>query len=67
MKDRFWRDRRRKQQFRDQIRARTGACATCRSERPADELNYEAQIHHNANKLECIDRKACERRKRRVS
>lgn len=45
----------------------TRMCAACGSDRPHGELNYEAQIHHNARRLECIDRKACERRKRRAS
>lgn len=43
----------------------TKTCATCGSDRPHGELNYEARTHHNARRLECIDRKACERRKRR--
>jgi hypothetical protein len=33
--------------------------------RPNFELNFEAQIHHGARRLGCIDRKACERRKRK--
>lgn len=41
-------------------------CQTCGSRRPIGELNAEAITHHNAHKLECIDRKACERRKRKA-
>lgn len=43
-----------------------GHCATCRYLVPHGALNYEAAIHHGAGKIECIDRKACERRKRRM-
>ena len=39
-------------------------CATCGQMRPTGELNIEATLHHNAHKVECIDRHACERRKR---
>lgn len=42
----------------------TYACSTCGSERPHDELNWEGNIHHGT-KVECIDRKACERRRRK--
>ena len=41
-------------------------CATCHTLRPTGELNIEAISHHNAHKIECIDRKACERRKRKA-
>ena len=41
-------------------------CDTCKTKRKPEELNYEAEIHHGATKLECIDMKACERRKRKL-
>jgi len=38
-------------------------CDICQSKRKPEE--NEAKIHHGAWKLECIDRKSCERRKRK--
>lgn len=40
-------------------------CDLCGSFMPSNDLNYEAQIHHRAQQLECMDRKACGRRKRK--
>lgn len=40
-------------------------CDVCGSLLPNAALNYEARVHHNARRLECIDRQACERRKRK--
>lgn len=40
-------------------------CEICKSESRSEKLNYNAIIHHGASRLCCIDRKACERRKRK--
>lgn len=40
-------------------------CARCGRERPASELNLEAVIHHGARAMECLDRRSCERARRR--
>lgn len=39
-------------------------CNRCEQLRPKGELNVEGSIHHGTP-LECLDRKACERRKRK--
>lgn len=39
-------------------------CEHCGTKRPAEELNYEAHIHHRSA-IKCFDTKACERRKRK--
>ena len=41
-------------------------CETCGRWTLLAELNQEAVIHHGARKLECLDRKTCERKKRRA-
>ena len=46
-------------------RDKLNICERCESKRPPEELNYEAKIHHGAHKLECIDRKACGKRKKK--
>lgn len=50
-------------------RAQTGAfrarCQHCGGWFEHGQLNWEALIHHNARRLECLDRKACERRARK--
>lgn len=43
------------------------ACVRCGRVLPPGKLNYEAMIHHGARKLECIDRKDCERAKRKAA
>jgi len=40
-------------------------CHRCDGLRPENEINKEAQIHHNAQWPECIDRKACQSRVRK--
>lgn len=42
-------------------------CARCNTLRPVEEINTEAVIHHNAKQLECIDRKACTERIKKVN
>lgn len=41
-------------------------CDRCGATLPASQLNNEARIHHGARELLCIDRRACERRARKV-
>ena len=40
-------------------------CRRCGSPRPRQEINVEGVIHFGG-RLECIDRKACERRRRKA-
>lgn len=40
-----------------------GVCQICWSCRPSRELNFDAIGYYGAPQVECIDRKACERRK----
>lgn len=40
-------------------------CEKCYSRRPMSELNIEAKLHHGAQSTECIDRKSCDRRRRK--
>lgn len=40
-------------------------CGRCGQVRAVGDLNYEALLHHGADKLECIDRYRCERARRR--
>ena len=40
-----------------------GPCATC-GHNKADELNFEALIHHNSD-VRCLDLKACRRRQKK--
>jgi hypothetical protein len=42
-----------------------GYCRCCDTKQSHSNLNWEALVHHGAKRLECIDRKACERRKRK--
>lgn len=41
-------------------------CSYCHAKVKAEELNYEGMIHHHATLLRCINRKLCERRKRKL-
>ncbi len=40
-------------------------CERCKTLLPIKSLNHKAIIHHNADKLQCIDAKACRRRQRK--
>ncbi len=40
-------------------------CDYCKGKMEPHELNYEAKIHHGAIDLRCINRKSCEKRKKR--
>lgn len=40
-------------------------CAYCGERREPGELNHEARIHHGARDTRCIDRRRCERARRR--
>ena len=44
---------------------KSNICEYCGRRRLPEELNYEAMIHHGAVDLRCIDRKSCERAKRK--
>lgn len=41
-------------------------CATCGTRRLHTELNWEGNVHHGT-KVECIDRRSCERRRRKAA
>lgn len=41
-------------------------CDVCKRQRAAFQLNYNARIHHDERLLKCIDRKSCERAKRKL-
>ena len=41
-------------------------CEYCKAKMNPEELNHEAMIHHKAKRLECINRKSCEKRKRKL-
>lgn len=43
---------------------RKASCALCGGKYPDVLLNIEAHIHHNS-KIECLDRKSCNRRRRK--
>jgi hypothetical protein len=46
---------------------RSRACETCGRLRAHGELNHEAVTHHGARLTQCIDRKDCERAKRKAT
>jgi hypothetical protein len=48
------------------IAGRPVKCALCGRAGPCGTLNVEAVIHHGARGVECIDRKACNRRRRKA-
>lgn len=45
---------------------KNNTCYICKSQMPYKDLNYEAKIHHNADYLECINRKECNKRKKKL-
>lgn len=58
-----------RQSINDQLNnhpsARNKYCDRCKC--ATSVLNIEAVIHHGAAVLECVDRKACRRRQRRLN
>ena len=42
-------------------------CARCGRLVPRHSLNLEARIHHGARALECLDRRECERARRKAT
>lgn len=45
----------------------SGTCAKCKRRLRIEQLNTEAVVHHGARRLECKDRKLCERARRRIN
>lgn len=41
-------------------------CERCSRLLPEHQINVEARIHHHASAYECVDRRSCERARRRI-
>jgi len=57
-----------RQAMRDKtVKIKRVYCGRCETMRLTEELNIEGCIHHDKQYPECLDRKACERRKRKTN
>lgn len=41
-------------------------CDYCKTPMSREKLNIEAKLHHGADDIRCVDRRSCERRKRKL-
>lgn len=44
----------------------TANCERCGRIVPVESLNFEARIHHGAREVVCLDRKACNRARKKA-